>query len=137
MAKYSKGQLFALFALGCFPVRLILAFAGYFYSEECDYSCRVIGGIIALFVSFTFLKQYFNDAPGAFSGEKAWWTELRVLHAIIYSAVGLLLWSENNYWWFLLFFDLFIGTVATIIHWKRKTHVYVDINDAENEKYFA
>ena len=75
-----------LFLLGCIPVRMILAVLPTYLDKKSLFYM----GIILLLPAIGFLYLYFtNGRQIAFeAGGKTWWSELRLIHGVLYLAAA-------------------------------------------------
>ena len=146
----SKYKLFSLFLCVCFPIRLTIAILSYLYIDECTYMCRATGGSILLIISFSFVKQYSDEAGGFFrtlgkfrdnlcGGSKstkvapAWWQPLRVLHMVLFFLAGSLLWGGSKWVWTVLMFDVAVGFIASLINLRTQKDEYINSVDNPDE----
>jgi len=139
MPALSPSKLHWLFFGVCAPLRmgLVVLAASAYVERECRYTCKVLGGIVFLFVFFAFLTQFFGRRSGFFNKKQrpAWWNLLRPFHALAYGVAGVLLWAEVKKWWLVLCADIFVGVVAFIFNSCRRrtpTH-YIKFPRASDE----
>jgi hypothetical protein len=106
-------ELFLLFILGCMSTRLLVAYA----AKRISPKYLPVMGYLAALPAFGFAYIYMTDwrDKGRF-GQKAWWNDLRPVHAVLY---GLFAWSAINGRadaWMFLFADAIFGLISFLIH---------------------
>jgi hypothetical protein len=110
-------ELFLLFIFGCMGVRLLLVYA----AKNISRKYLPIMGYIMSVPAFGFAYIYMTGGrdKGRF-GQKAWWNDLRPVHAILY---GLFAWNAINKRtdsWKFLFADAILGLISFLIyHWSN------------------
>jgi hypothetical protein len=110
-------ELFLLFIFGCMGVRLLLVYA----AKNISRKYLPIMGYLAALPAFGFAYIYMSGGrdKGGF-GQKAWWNDLRPVHAILY---GLFAWNAINKRadsWKFLFADAIFGLISFLIyHWSN------------------
>jgi len=106
----------------CLPFRLCIAIIAAATESTCDYTCRVIGAMVCLFVFFSFTKNFFVHKPGFFGAQRhdetLWWHHVRPLHAVLYLVAAILLWSDVKKWWWVLVVDVLVA----IVTYKKRAH---------------
>lgn len=106
------------FLVGCIPVRiLIVAIAFYINKQYLPYL-----GIALLFPALGFLGLYFLNmrmtAPEA--GGKTWWSELRLIHGLLFLCASIYAIQSKSIAWIPLFMDVILGFVVFINHHKNE-----------------
>jgi hypothetical protein len=110
-------KLFLLFIFGCMGTRLLLAYT----AKRINGKYLPIMGYLAALPALGFAYVYIsgNRKEGGF-GQKAWWNDLRPVHAILY---GLFSWNAINKRagsWKFLFADAIFGLISFLIyHWSN------------------
>ena len=103
-----------LFLLGCIPTRLFLVYLSTIIpSDKLKFF-----GIPLLLVSLGFMFLYFTNerlnAPEA--GGVTWWSNLRIIHGLLYLAASIYAFQSNPLVWVPLLIDVIFGFVVFIIH---------------------
>lgn len=109
---------FALFLLGCIPVRLSFVFLArtlpIHYIKLLSIPALLLA--IAFFILFAFkLRKTGLETMGA----PIWWNGLRPIHGILWSSIAYFAYKGNReIVWRLLLLDVILGLVSfTIHHW--------------------
>jgi hypothetical protein len=106
-------ELFLLFIFGCMGVRLLIAYA----AKRMNPKYLPIMGYLAALPAFGFAYIFMTGGrdKGRF-GQKAWWNDLRPVHAVLY---GLFAWNainKNADSWKFLFADAILGLISFLIY---------------------
>ena len=100
------------FLLGCIPVRLLLVYL----STKIPNDKLKYFGIMLLAISLGFLFLYFTNgrlhAPEA--GGATWWSQLRLIHGLLYLTAAIYSFQGKNIIWIPLFIDVIFGFIAFI-----------------------
>jgi len=107
-------KLFLLFIFGCMGARLLMAYT----AKRINGKYLPIMGYLAALPALGFAYIYIsgNRKEGGF-GQKAWWNDLRPVHAILY---GLFSWNAINKRagsWKFLFADAIFGLISFLTHY--------------------
>jgi hypothetical protein len=110
-----------LFFLGCFPVRLLLAYAAWKVCQDPGYvqAQYVLAGITAVFGFGMIYRGYQRDSGKVenqgFAGGEVYWNSY--LHGFLYILFAFMLLSNFRQAWFILVVDVFIGLVVVMNHY--------------------
>ena len=100
-----------LFLLGCIPARLVLVYI----STQIPVDKLKYFGILLFLIAISFLFLYFTNgrmnAPEA-SGGVTWWSNLRIIHGLLYLAASVYAFQEKPYVWIPLLIDVIFGFFA-------------------------
>ena len=102
------------FVFGCILLRL--SFVAVAYKINRKY--LPILGFLALIPAFGFVYIYFEymkRTMGAF-GQKVWWKNLRLVHALLYICFFVLAINKSKYSYVPLLIDVCIGSFAFVFH---------------------
>lgn len=106
---------FLLFLIGCIGVRtLFVVMAKYASQKQLFYM-----GALALLPALGFIIIYFTGirSTGAeVFGEKIWWNDLRIVHAMLYILFAIYAFQNKWFAWVPLGVDVVIGLTAFIIY---------------------
>lgn len=101
-----------LFLLLCIPVRLLLAYIVYKFSNP-------IVGLLLLLIGCSFIYLYITNsrlnAPEA--GGITWWAPLRIVHGLLYLTSSLLVLGKYEYAYVPLLIDAIFGLGAYTVHY--------------------
>ena len=98
-----------LFAI-CILVRLSLAF----FIKNLKGTWLKISSFIGFFIGFGFLKMILiNRTDGAF-GQKVWWGDYRIIHAILYFMFGILAFNKHQLSYLPILIDTILGLIFYI-----------------------
>lgn len=104
----STTKLVLLYLLVCIPVRIGIAIG----AKYIPVNYLPLASIVAFITSFLWLWKFFNNkqgkSKGAF-GQIVWWNNMRMVHALIWIAFGILALFKNKYAYLLLLLDVFVG----------------------------
>lgn len=106
---------FALFLLGCIPVRFFIV---YLSKIAPIYYLRWMG-VIALMPAFGFLYIYFTGSRKRgveTMNAPIWWNELRPIHAALYIMFALNAIRGIRCAWIYLFADVCLGLFSFLLH---------------------
>lgn len=106
----------ALFTCVCIPLRLSLALLLALVGDDCSYRCRLFAGAAAMYVAYGFYRQYATTAENVFNApaKVPWFDRQRMLHATLYGATGIALWSNWPRPWVLLVLDAAAGAALAL-----------------------
>ena len=113
-----------VFCFGCIPFRLT-SFLLISEKTVCTTKkCHMFWAIMFLYLSYFFIRQYFQKKPSELPGEKkkAWFNEGRIFHAMNYKIVALLLWVLESPWTavrVMLLLDVLLGSVYYLLTNKK------------------
>ena len=100
-----------LFLLGCIPVRLFLVYI----STQIPADKLKYFGIPLFLIAISFLFLYFTNgrmnAPEA-SGGVTWWSNLRIIHGLLYLAASVYSFQGKPQVWIPLLIDVIFGFFA-------------------------
>ncbi len=102
-----------LFLVGCIPVRLLLAFVAYKYSNNSY--IRYLLSLITFMIGIGFFYIYATGSRPTgveTEGKPIWWNKLRPVHGTIYLLFALLNLANVKGSWVLLLVDVLIGLGA-------------------------
>lgn len=102
-----------LFALVCIPVRVCIAYLGY-YLKSGSLGLKLFGAGL-LVPAAGFLALYFGNlrmtAPEA-TGGKTWWAPLRLIHGMLYLTAAIYGIRQSRLTWVPLALDVLVGAAA-------------------------
>ena len=106
---------FALFLLGCIPVRLLFVYI----AKNIPINYLPLTAPISLIIGLGFLFVFLNGKKtGSTFNQIAWWNYLRPVHSLLYLIFGYLSYNKNQYSYIPLLIDVLIGTISFIINHK-------------------
>lgn len=107
---------FALFLFGCIPMRLALAALAYYGGKWVVNTMALIALIISIGFMIIFLGG-FRTRGIETGGELIWWNAIRPIHAFLYLAFGIMVFSgmRHNAWKALLI-DAILGLSAFLYY---------------------
>ena len=109
-----ESKILISFIFGCIFLRLLFVLV----ALKINKKYLPILGILALFPAVGFMLIYFGvfrRKSGAF-GQKVWWNNLRLVHAILYICFSLLAINKSKYSYIPLLIDVLIGFFAFMCH---------------------
>jgi hypothetical protein len=99
-----------LFLLVCIPVRLSFVYISKTFTHKY---AQILMGIIGLIIGIGFVNSFITNAEVGFFGGKAWWHNLRIIHAFNYIIFGLLtLLYKYKKAYLILLLDIIIGLLG-------------------------
>jgi hypothetical protein len=99
-----------LFLFGCIPIRLLLVYI----STKID-NLKLFS--IPLFlIAFVFLYLYFTNGRlnAREAGGITWWSQLRLIHGLLYLTAGIYALQNNKLCWVPLLIDVVFGFLAAL-----------------------
>ena len=106
---------YLLFLLGCIPVRLFIAYS----AKNADPNRLQLYGYVGLLVGLGFLYLWITNSrqtgPEVF-GEKIWWTNLRIVHAVLILLFSYFAINKNKNAYVYLGIDAILGLLFFINH---------------------
>jgi hypothetical protein len=113
----TTSQLLVLF--GCIPLRIFIAYISTRIPEEH----LQLFAIPLLLIGLGFLFVYFTgsrmNAPESGTG-KAWWSDLRILHGMLYLTAAVYALQKKNTVWIPLTIDIVFGIIVFLVHYNSK-----------------
>ena len=110
---------FLLFLIGCIGVRFMFTYIAKVASKRVLFYM----GALALLPALGFLIIYFtgirNRGPEVF-GEKIWWDDLRIVHALLYILFAIYAFQGKTFAWVPLGVDVTLGLIAFLVHHKNE-----------------
>ena len=109
----------SLFFGVCVVARSLLALLAAWLGRLRSTKYLRIMGIVFLIPMFGFFIKHMSHNPseiGAFGGD-VWWNRMRLVHALLYRAFGVMAIAAIPQAYLLLILDVIIGTVATMHHY--------------------
>jgi hypothetical protein len=105
---------FMLFIFGCIPIRLLCAYISKIVNEKyLPYLA-----LLALIPMIGWLYIYFinprDTGPEVF-GDKIWWNELRIVHALNYLLFIIYALQKKSFSYLVLFFDAIVGLMGFLL----------------------
>lgn len=103
---------FALFLFGCIPMRLALAALAYYGSKWIVNTLALITLMISIGFMIIFLGG-FRTRGVETGGDLIWWNAIRPIHAFLYLAFGIMVFTGMRHQaWKALFIDAIFGLFA-------------------------
>ena len=103
------GLITLLFSI-CILTRLALTF----FIKNLDGKWLMWSSIIGFVISFGFIKMILvNRTDGAF-GQKVWWGNYRIIHAMLYFTFGVLALQKHQLSYLPILIDTILGTIFFI-----------------------
>ena len=103
-----------LFLFGCIPARLLITYI----STIIPVDKLKFFSIPLFIISLGFIYLYFTNgslnAPEA--GGKTWWTNLRIIHGLLYLTAAIYAFQGDKLVWVPLLIDVIFGLFAFLIH---------------------
>jgi hypothetical protein len=102
-----------LFLLACIPIRLLFVYLAKTFTNGY---AQIAMGVIGTMIGLGFINAYKNHVKFGFFGGKAWWHDLRIIHAFNYLVFGLstLIYRYEKAYMMLLF-DVLLGIIGYFI----------------------
>jgi hypothetical protein len=116
-----------LFAGVCVVLRsCLVVLAAWLASRSNQLYLQVFGGALIL-VGILFAVKYsrYSVAKVGITGGPVWWNDLRLVHALLYGAFGLLAIGSVTDAWVILALDVLLGVVFTFTHYYHTTTRHV------------
>ncbi len=113
-----KNQL--LFLLGCIPIRILLVII----ALNIDKQYLPYYGLVLLLPAIGFLTLYFGNLrlEASEAGGKTWWSNLRIIHGLLYLSASLLAISANSNTYIPLTIDVIFGLLVFLYNHFIKTN---------------
>lgn len=111
-----------LFIFGCIPVRLLLVYV----AKTINTRHLPILGLLALIPSFGFFILYVTNKRKTgieTFGERIWWHELRIIHALLYLLFSVWAIKQKTMAYIPLLLDVVIGGISFMIYHHGCKHV--------------
>jgi tetrahydromethanopterin S-methyltransferase subunit E len=106
---------FALFLLGCIPVRLAIVVWSLFMSLEAMKLLAIFAGCLCLGFCVIFVMGWRTVGAETF-GKPIWWNMMRPVHGVIWGLVAYHAWNgKRDIVWRLLLLDVVLGLGAFFI----------------------
>jgi hypothetical protein len=112
MVNYALKKRFSLFLFGCIPMRLALAALAYYGSKWIVNTLALVALMISIGFMVIFLGG-FRTRGIETGGELIWWNAIRPIHAFLYLAFGIMVFTGmRHHAWKALLFDAIFGLSA-------------------------
>ena len=109
---------FLMFLIGCIGVRSLFAYVAKHSSKQSLFYL----GMLALIPAIGFIIIYFSgirtSGPEVF-GEKIWWNELRIVHALLYILFAIYAFQNKSFAWIPLAIDVIVGLIAFLFYHNK------------------
>ena len=101
----------ALFLIGCMGARSLLVYLA--YKKSSRPYVALFATLVAIGFMYIFITGSRKTGAEVF-GDTIWWNHLRPVHATLYAAAALMIWTNTyaNDAWKVLLLDLIIGLLA-------------------------
>lgn len=110
---------FAMFLIGCIGIRSLFAYVAKRSSKQVLFYL----GMLALIPAIGFITIYFtgirNTGAEVF-GEKIWWNDLRIVHAMLYILFAIYAFQNKDFAWIPLAIDVMIGLIAFLLYHSKE-----------------
>lgn len=106
---------FVLFLLFCIGTRTGLAIL----AKQINPKYLPYMGVLALIPALAWIYLYFSgkrQTGGEVFGDKIWWNNLRIVHALMYILFAIYAIQKKSFAWIVLLIDVLIGLTAFFYH---------------------
>jgi hypothetical protein len=110
----TTSQLLVLF--GCIPLRIFLAYISTKIPEEHLQLFGILLLIMGLGFIIIYFKGYRMNPPESGTGT-AWWSNLRIIHGMLYLTAAIYALQKKNTVWIPLTIDIIFGIIVFLVHY--------------------